>query len=85
MSPEAKSLLTWSRAGGSRFLKCHSPFNSFYLSCCSAKKDMEKMGWGEVRMMASVPAELWLVPRMDPGCIVHVEHGHQTHMITLQT
>lgn len=54
-------------------------------TCCSAKKDMEKMGWGEVRTTASVPAELWLVPRMDPGCIIHVEHEHQIHMITLKT
>lgn len=48
-------------------------------------RKMEKMGWGEVRTMVSVPTELWLVPRMDPGCIIHVEHGHQIHMITLKT
>ena len=50
----------------SRVLKHDLLFISLYLSCYPSKKDTEKMGSGEVRTVASISVELWLVPRMDP-------------------
>lgn len=52
-------------------------------TCCSAKKDMEKMGWGEVRTMVSVPTENgpWL--HHPCGTWASDPHDH-TEDITLQ-